>query len=1044
MGSLASPPEPFLNQSIIYLPPSISRIRREQLHTLIKKHAGKVTSTPKDATLVVTDSHRFEGWQEFDGNGSRPVCTELWLERSAILNRFLSTEYFSPDPSKLFSGVIGCAADLSPSDIGILSAGIFALGGQWRTGLTKDVSHLFTLASDSEKYESALRYQAQLPGTLSILLPQWFDDVIRLGSKLDVTLYEWPKPLVLQPSTSSASKKSQEFESSRKALFSTVGLDPAKAATKISPKPVFEGRKILLGNSVPFGTRRKTVESLIEHAGGQIIPLEGDSDEQEEVEKVSECDIFITQYRHDPAYFKAARGKKTIATLTWVFNVICAGTLSPPLDQLLHYPIPKKPIEGFDKQKITITNFTGDAREYLKQLILLMGAEFTPSMSSKNTALIAAHVDGTKTDRARSWDIPIVNHLWLEDCFVRWKNITVGLERYLLFPKGTDFGSCLGERRLNDDIEDPAELDRLEEEIEEEGQKDKVKAEATSHPGPLRTQDSTRDAQEAADLALSVNENGDNIMDVDVGPEPRVMSPKIPRNALSPANPKHTVSPRARTTSLRKGGEIFKDNTSAESPKRGPMKLSNRRSRILESEDVPMDLDEPISGKENDKQVIVKKVLSSRKPATVYARANARGKRKVPQRSDIESEDSEEDDTNVQVQKKPMKPNGYVQHPSSDIELDTPTPARNGPKTRDGPPPKKIIRSSSKAATGSSSSGRKTLLKSESVHLVSSERATPSSSRDKTTAPLTPTGSRPTRRAAERASQQLRDTVMPDVVSYETEMKKRRRQSSSAMPQDKDEQGDEDNNVEGRVAGKADSKDGPGSEEVPVSLLKRAKKAKAGSIRIMTTQVTLNDETKKTLEKLGVRFVTKPSECTHLIAPKILRTEKFLCALAVSPCILTEQWVHDSIRANALLAEEPYFLQDRGKWDIDLKKTLETAKKMKFRLFANHIFYVTPDVFKNSSINPELLGNVISAFGGKMVLSMPAERQLKPGMRHLITTKADRDLWKHLADKHYIHDVELVLQAVLRQELACDNPDFHIEGSWGKKRARYEDEEEED
>lgn len=41
-------------------------------------------------------------------------------------------------------------------------------------------------------------------------------------------------------------------------------------------------------------------------------------------------------------------------------------------------------------QEITVTNYTGDAREYLKKLIEAMGGTFTPSMSPKNTVVIAA------------------------------------------------------------------------------------------------------------------------------------------------------------------------------------------------------------------------------------------------------------------------------------------------------------------------------------------------------------------------------------------------------------------------------------------------------------------------------------------------------------------------------------------------------------------------------------------------------------------------------------------------------------------------------
>lgn len=41
-------------------------------------------------------------------------------------------------------------------------------------------------------------------------------------------------------------------------------------------------------------------------------------------------------------------------------------------------------------QIITITNYTGEARQYLKCLIIGMGATFTKTLSSSNTIVIAA------------------------------------------------------------------------------------------------------------------------------------------------------------------------------------------------------------------------------------------------------------------------------------------------------------------------------------------------------------------------------------------------------------------------------------------------------------------------------------------------------------------------------------------------------------------------------------------------------------------------------------------------------------------------------
>lgn len=81
-------------------------------------------------------------------------------------------------------------------------------------------------------------------------------------------------------------------------------------------------------------------------------------------------------------------------------------------------------------------------------------------------------------------------------------------------------------------------------------------------------------------------------------------------------------------------------------------------------------------------------------------------------------------------------------------------------------------------------------------------------------------------------------------------------------------------------------------------------------IVIMTTQVTLSDDVTRvrcyfclllplretyscmqTLTRLGVKFTTKPTECTHLVAKAIVRTEKFLCAMSVAPYVVTDKWV---------------------------------------------------------------------------------------------------------------------------------------------------------
>ena len=55
---------------------------------------------------------------------------------------------------------------------------------------------------------------------------------------------------------------------------------------------------------------------------------------------------------------------------------------------------------------------------------------------------------GTKTDRATQWSIPVVNHTWLEDCFVNWRNLSVGHEKYVRFSPACDCSGFLGDKGI--------------------------------------------------------------------------------------------------------------------------------------------------------------------------------------------------------------------------------------------------------------------------------------------------------------------------------------------------------------------------------------------------------------------------------------------------------------------------------------------------------------------------------------------------------------------------------------------------------------------
>lgn len=133
-------------------------------------------------------------------------------------------------------------------------------------------------------------------------------------------------------------------------------------------------------------------------------------------------------------------------------------------------------------------------------------------------------LSGTKTDKALSWSIAVVNHTWLEDCFAQWRNLTTTNSKYSVFPPGVDFSELLTNRNLHSINWDPAELDSLEALTEEDVQEEVVERDMDTHAilgvHPDSAAASFRDAKEVEEAVTMMDTEGDvsvgAIMDVDM------------------------------------------------------------------------------------------------------------------------------------------------------------------------------------------------------------------------------------------------------------------------------------------------------------------------------------------------------------------------------------------------------------------------------------------------------------------------------------------------------------------------------------------------
>ena len=161
----------------------------------------------------------------------------------------------------------------------------------------------------SEKYLTAVHYQKQT--RVKILVPHWFDDVVRLGVAAIPTLpYEWPNPKVLRLiSLSPDSKRNYKPSEDKLSLYKSIVLGnsvngdiPENIGKASEHFNIWEGRRILLSVSLGLNPgRREAVIAGVKRYGGVVISVESANDETKKVEDV---DVLITKFRTGSAYFK--------------------------------------------------------------------------------------------------------------------------------------------------------------------------------------------------------------------------------------------------------------------------------------------------------------------------------------------------------------------------------------------------------------------------------------------------------------------------------------------------------------------------------------------------------------------------------------------------------------------------------------------------------------------------------------------------------------------------------------------------------------------
>lgn len=362
------------------------------------------------------------------------VVKPSWIVNSCRKGKQAAARQYSPDPSQYFHDVVVCCASLPESDREAIIAGVIALGGQHSGPLSRLVTHIVANDMDNDK----CRMVEEKALNCKIVLPHWFDDCFQLGRMIGEGPYMLPDPEVLRFDGISRVRDIPSMH-----LDGAIVASPSKLPSSSStPSPsetrknlnAFMSRKIMLSRDLQLSDHlHKTLEGLISRGGATLT------------DDVEAADIYIGQYRDGEDYIKACRAHKEVANLSWLYHVINRNKYTNPLSKLLHYPVPRDGLPGFQNMKISISNYVGDARTYLENLIKHCGAHFTKTMKQDNTHLITAHTQSEKCEAAQEWGLHIVNHIWLEESYARCAVQTLTVPRYTHFPARTNLGEVTGQ-----------------------------------------------------------------------------------------------------------------------------------------------------------------------------------------------------------------------------------------------------------------------------------------------------------------------------------------------------------------------------------------------------------------------------------------------------------------------------------------------------------------------------------------------------------------------------------------------------------------------
>jgi len=105
---------------------------------------------------------------------------------------------------------------------------------------------------------------------------------------------------------------------------------------------------------------------------------------------------------------------KRLVTSYWLNDTVVRKKVLPPW-KAVHFPLPAGFEPPCNNMIIALTGYENRDRDYVKDMIKLVGAKYTGYFSKHNHAIICKTAGGIKYSKASEWKVPVVSVQWLND-----------------------------------------------------------------------------------------------------------------------------------------------------------------------------------------------------------------------------------------------------------------------------------------------------------------------------------------------------------------------------------------------------------------------------------------------------------------------------------------------------------------------------------------------------------------------------------------------------------------------------------------------------